>query len=449
MTGATQRKVMIVGLDCAPPALVFDRLRRRLPTLDGLRRRGAWGPLRSVAPPITVPAWACMTSGRDPGELGLYGFRNRVPGTHTLRVADGRAVEAPRIWDLASAVGKSVCVLYVPLTSPAREVNGVMLGGFLSETDYAWPPELGPALEARFGPHRPDVSEYRTHDARRLLDGLYDTSRHRFEVARALYRERDPDLFMMVEMGPDRLHHALWRHLDPSDPGHDPADPLVREAADYYAFLDAEVGALLRLADEDTAVLVVSDHGARRMEGAVRINEWLRRRGWLVPDADGGIDHARTRAWSTGGYYARIFFNVAGRDPDGVVPEAALEAEIARLVEALAELPVPVAAHRPSALYRACRGSPPDLLLFFGDLAYRAVGGFGGALTDAPLLTEEDDRGPDGCNHDWEGVFLARGLGRRGRLEGLSLHDVGPTALGLLGLEAPPDWLGRDLTRSG
>ena len=109
---------MVIGLDCAPPALVFDRLEAALPNLTKLRRRGAWGPLRSVAPPITVPAWACMVSGRDPGELGLYGFRNRVPGTYDLSVADGDAVQVPRVWDLAGEAGKRVAVCYVPMTSP-------------------------------------------------------------------------------------------------------------------------------------------------------------------------------------------------------------------------------------------------------------------------------------------------------------------------------------------
>ena len=79
-------RVIVIGLDCAPPALVFDRWREHLPSIARLMDRGSWGPLRSTIPPITVPAWTCMVSGRDPGELGLYGFRNRVAGSYDLRV---------------------------------------------------------------------------------------------------------------------------------------------------------------------------------------------------------------------------------------------------------------------------------------------------------------------------------------------------------------------------
>ena len=74
MTG----KVAVIGLDCAEPHLVFERWREELPNLSRLMEPGTWGPLRSVDPPITVPAWSCMMSGRDPGELGIYGFRNRT-----------------------------------------------------------------------------------------------------------------------------------------------------------------------------------------------------------------------------------------------------------------------------------------------------------------------------------------------------------------------------------
>ena len=51
---------------------------------------------------------------------------------------------------------------------------------------------------------------------------------------------------------------------------------------DYYKRLDEKIGRLLRFADEDTAVLVVSDHGAKQIDGGICVNEWLRREGYLV-----------------------------------------------------------------------------------------------------------------------------------------------------------------------
>jgi predicted AlkP superfamily phosphohydrolase/phosphomutase len=51
-------KVLVIGLDSAPPELVFDEFGPLLPNLSRLRAEGVGGPLRTIEPPITVPAWA-------------------------------------------------------------------------------------------------------------------------------------------------------------------------------------------------------------------------------------------------------------------------------------------------------------------------------------------------------------------------------------------------------
>ena len=91
--GRVSGRVAVIGLDCAEPRLVFDRWREELPNLSRLMSAGTWGPLASVDPPITVPAWSCMMTGRDPGELGIYGFRNRSAYDYrSMSVADSSAV---------------------------------------------------------------------------------------------------------------------------------------------------------------------------------------------------------------------------------------------------------------------------------------------------------------------------------------------------------------------
>ena len=71
-------------------------------------------------------------------------------------------------------------------------------------------------------------------------------------------------------------------------------------------------------------------------------------------------------------------------------------------------------------------------MVYLGDLAYRALGTVG----HPDVVVANNDTGPDGCNHDWNGIFLGAGPGLepRGRIEGASLYDIAPTALGCLGL---------------
>ena len=54
------KKVFVIGLDCADPELIFDRWREDLPNLSRLMGGGLYGPLTSSHPPITVPAWSSM-----------------------------------------------------------------------------------------------------------------------------------------------------------------------------------------------------------------------------------------------------------------------------------------------------------------------------------------------------------------------------------------------------
>jgi predicted AlkP superfamily phosphohydrolase/phosphomutase len=443
-------RVLVIGLDCAPPALVFDRFARVMPNVTELRRGGAWGPLRSTMPPITVPAWTCMLSGRDPGELGLYGFRKRARGSYALELADARDVHVPRVWDVLGAAGKRVLVLYVPPTSPPSVVNGSLVSCFLGREGQGctFPPELAASI-ARFGPHAPDVGEVRDPDV--LLEELYTTAQQHFDVGRALWDEERPDFAIMVEMGTDRLHHALWTHLDPSHPAHDPSHRLVREARDYYAFLDAQIGAWIDDAREAT-VMIVSDHGARRMTGAVCLNEWLRREGWLVlheeppspvPLTAEMVDWSRTKAWAEGGYYARVFVNAVDREPHGIVRD--VEGETIALRDAIHAGFPGSSASRPRDLYRDVRGIAPELLVVFDDLARRALSIVGGGI-DRPI---DDTRAGDGANHDWDGVFVAKGPGiSRGERVGLSIYDVGPTILAAMGVAIPDGWLGRDRART-
>ena len=454
----------MIGLDCAEPDLVFDRFADELPNLRSLMERGTWGPLRTVDPPITVPAWSCMTSGLDPGELGIYGFRNRTDhGYRSLAVADARAVTAPRVWERLGDAGQRVIVVGVPQTSPPPVVNGDLVSCFLTSdtrTDpYTHPPELRTEVEGLVGRYQVDVENFRSDDRDRILAEVYEMTAQRFRVSGHLLDTRPWDFFMMVEIGLDRMHHAFWRFLDPTHPRYEP-DSRYRDAIrNYYAYLDEEIGELLERFDEDTTVLVVSDHGARPMHGAICVNEWLVREGYLVlneeppsgqltPFSALNVDWSRTKAWGEGGYYCRLCLNVRGREPEGAVDPDEFEALRDELAHGLEQLPGPdgnpigTRAYRPAELWRQQRGIPPDLIVYFGDLGWRSVGSLG----HGRHWTLENDTGPDDANHDRDGIcILAAPGGSPVRRDDLAIYDIAPTILSAAGLSPDPELRGRAL----
>jgi len=455
------RKVLVIGLDCAEPSLVFDRWRGELPNLNRLMSGGVYGDLESCIPAITVPAWSVMMSSRDPGQLGIYGFRNRADYSYDkMTIATGSAVKADRVWDILSRAGKQVVVVGVPGTYPPRPVNGAMVGCFLTpnttKTQYTYPPELKDQIAAWVGEYQVDVPQFRTEDKDFLLKQIYDMTDQHFVVVKKLLQEKPWDFFMFVEMGVDRIHHGMWKYTDPAHPKYEPGNKWQDSIRDYYKQLDRYIGEVLSLVPQETVVLVVSDHGAKTMHGGIAVNEWLIRNGWLVLKSESPktltpfekveVDWSRTRAWGSGGYYGRVFLNVQGREPQGIIPQADYGRVRDELARALESIPAPngrsigTVAFKPEEIYREVKGIPPDLVVYFGNLDWRAVGSLG--LGD--VYTFENDTGPDDANHAQQGMYILYDPAHAAGGKRLAAHimDMAPTVLDLMGLPVPRDMNG-------
>lgn len=460
-------KILVIGLDCAAPEILLGD--DSLTTLRRLMEVGCYGRLESVVPPITVPAWMCMATSRDPGSLGVYGFRNRVDHSYHdgLQIANARSFRsAVTIWDQIAMRGGQSVLLGVPPSFPPPRVNGIAVGCFLTPdpaTDvYTHPTGVKDEIHDLVGDYPVDVKDFRTDDKDRLKAEIYEMTRKHFRVARYYLEYADWDYFQLVEIGLDRIQHGFWKHHDPNHVLHDPSSPYRTVVRDYYRHLDHEIGRLLELLDDETIVLVVSDHGARPLDGGFCVNEWLIREGYLALDGypDGPtpldelpVDWSRTTAWSTGGYYGRILLNVEGREPEGVIPASdvpRVRAELRERLEAATDAdgrPLGTRVFEPEEVYAAVKGIPPDLIVYFGDLAWRAVGSVG----HNAVHVQENDTGPDDCNHAQHGAFIlaAPGAPLTGGVEGLHLLDIAPMLLQLGGYDVPDSMQGRPLVAAG
>jgi ATP sulfurylase len=457
---ARSPKVLVIGLDCATPQLVFDAWREKLPNLRRLMETGTYGELESTIPPITVPAWASMVTSKDPGRLGFYGFRNRADYSYDrMRIANSRAITEDTVWDILSRAGKKTILVGVPQTYPVKPTNGYIVTSFLTpsiKSQYTYPDDLRNEIEALVGEYMLDVDNFRTEAKDDLLLQIYEMTDKRFRVVKYLLEEKEWDFAMLVEMGVDRVHHAFWKFFDSQHPKYEPGSPYENAIEDYYQYLDGRIGEILEVAGDDTVVVVVSDHGARHMEGGICINEWLRQEGYLslkeeptgiVPLEKVEIDWDRTTAWGAGGYYGRLFMNVRGREPQGVIPARDYEQVRGEIASKLSQIcdeagtNIGTVAYKPQDIYAECRNVAPDLLVYFGNLAWRSVGSLG----HGRIHTRENDIGPDDANHAQRGIFILHDPHYRGegRVEGLHLMDVAPTVLDIVGLPIPPDMQGK------
>jgi predicted AlkP superfamily phosphohydrolase/phosphomutase len=457
-------RVVVIGLDCATPQLLFHDLADEVPNIRKLASNGMQADLASITPPITVPAWACAMTGTTPGQLGIYGFRNRKDTTYEgLSIATADAVREPAVWDVLGAAGKRSALIGVPPSfPPPTSFPGWRVGCFLtppSATSWAYPKELETEIVAELGEGNDyifDIPDFRKAGFDVVLDQVFRMTERRIAVARRMIREKPWDFFMYCEIALDRLHHVFWQFYDRRHPLYEPGSRYETAFQEYYRFLDQQLGTLLELVPEDAVTIVMSDHGARPMMGGLCFNDWLIQEGYLsltetpdgpIPIRHASIDWGRTVAWGDGGYYGRCFLNVRGREPQGVVEPARYEEVRDELIAKLEAAPGPDGAPlgtkvlKPQDVYPSVRGVAPDLIVYFGDLAWRSVGSVG----NPSLYTYENDTGPDGANHDRTGVFAMAGLSGQpmGIVDERSLIDVGPSILSIYGLDAPASAVGR------
>ena len=259
---------------------------------------------------------------------------------------------------------------------------------------------------------------------------------------------------------PDRLQHMFFRHLDPTHPANRGRDTKHRDVIrKLYVEMDALVGRTLAAAGEDTAVLVMSDHGFKPFRRGVELNRWLLEAGFLAVrgetpsgcDLLGDVDWSRTRAYAVG--FGGIYLNLAGREAQGAVrPGAEAEAikrEIRDRLRALVDDAEGVHPVREVYDAREVYSGPyvddaPDLVVGFRPghrVGWASVtGGIGERVF-------EDNTRPWSGDHNFNPpdvpgmLFASLPLGAASP----SIVDIGPTVLDLLGVPVPAWCDGRSL----
>jgi predicted AlkP superfamily phosphohydrolase/phosphomutase len=324
---------------------------------------------------------------------------------------------------------------------------------------YTHPADLKQEVERVTDGYILDVEGFRSDNKDNTLSQIYQMTEKRFMLARHLMKKQPWDFFMFHEIAVDRLQHGFWKYFDPAHPKHEPGHKYENAIFDYYKFLDGQIGSVLDLVDENTIVYVLSDHGAKAMKGGLCINEWLIKNGYLAvksaptaqtPLKPDMVDWSRTVAWGAGGYYGRVFLNVRGREPNGVVAPEDYENvrdELKRKIEAIPDHegnPLKTVAYRPEDVYKEQRNIAPDLIVYFDDLAWRSVGSIG----HGTLHIFENDTGPDDANHADKGIFVrwdSDHINGSTKLDGLGIMDIAPTILNDFGIEAGAGMRGRVL----
>jgi predicted AlkP superfamily phosphohydrolase/phosphomutase len=248
--------------------------------------------------------------------------------------------------------------------------------------------------------------------------------------------------------------HMFWRAIDPQSPSYD-LELAARHGKvleDYYREMDGILGEALRVADENTTLLVVSDHGFAPFRRSFNLNAWLVENGYLVlrPGAPAqgrdifrDADWSRTRAYGLG--LNGLYLNLRGREKNGIVkpgPDSeALQKEIKdRLLavrDPLDQQQVITRVDRAAEAYSGPDVSEaPDLIVGY-NRGFRV--GWDSVLGGISTVVMEDNTQPWSGDHCMDytkvpGVVLSN---RKIRAEHPALTDIAPTILAEFGIARP------------
>jgi predicted AlkP superfamily phosphohydrolase/phosphomutase len=464
-------KIIVLGLDGFNPELV-KLWADDLPHLMKIQSEGIWGQLQSTIPPITPPAWTCAQTGVNPGQFGFWDFtyRNDFSYSQPELVNAGMIKPSPLYKFLSYKRAKKVAIINVPVSWPPPEIpGGYAITDFTTpglEQGYTWPDSLKIEVADLVGEYLLDAStsdtNYRMMDKDLVLERIYKMDEQRFKLLKHFIKSKKCDYIFCVTMGTNRLSHLFYHFFDRTHKRYESNERYKDILKNHYKFIDTQIGEVWTLLDSDTAFFIHSDHSIQKLDGRINLNEWLIDQGYMVLKEypkdltkmeDLNIDWSKTKAWATG-YTGQIYLNMQGRETNGIVPLFEYESLLNELGEKIIKITDENGNLLKTQIFKRddIHHGPlaklgPDLFIFFNEGRWNSNEwvGFG----KGNIYSYDTPLGPDfGSNGLW-GYFCAAGPGvpAEGEKQGVTLLDVAPTVLSIMGEKVPDVMEGRSLVR--
>ena len=251
-------KLFTMGLDGASFELINQFIEEGvLNNFSKLTKLGLYYPLNSTVPPHTAPGWVSSLTGVNPGKHGIYQFWDTQAPNYVGKFMGSNDIEIPFIWKLLNERDYTTGMINIPMTHPPKEVNGYLLTWPLSNTlQYCYPADLIKEIAQHQGHYVSDLVTMYKGDINYINEAL-DITRKRLQTIKFLIKNKPVDFLMAVFTEIDRVSHFYWHFMDNKD-----CDIFLRNAIrDIYIETDRVLGEILELLDEETILMVYSDHG--------------------------------------------------------------------------------------------------------------------------------------------------------------------------------------------
>lgn len=490
-------KVFSIGLDGGTFDLMDPWLDEgHLPNIQRLIERGTRASLRSVILPFTPQAWGSFMTGMNPGNHGVFGFKEKEEGRYSFQFVNNKSIRSRTLWKYLSDHGKKAILVNIPMTYPPESIEGIIVGGMDSpgvDSDFTYPSDIKSeilALEEDYVIHLHVGAGYLDSDKKRrnAVGALLHMVASREKVILHFMDKYPWDFFAVNFSAIDQVQHHFWKYLE----GDNEFQEIILKV---YKRVDEAVGRICEKVSPRTTVYMMSDHGAGPASPyVIFIDEWLKEQGLLqfrkafsvrglamrmvksaltafsqklsseIKDhlmrwfpgmrvkSQGYVrralmDWQNTRAYS-GEHPSTLRINLKGRDAQGVVEPRDYEGLRRELIERLESLRDPQTGeiliervYTKEDLYHGdFLKAAPDLIIHPKDFAHQIKGGpFSNPHYRQVISTKDPKEFFVNGVHRLNGIFAAAGPGiRKGHcVDSLEIIDLFPTMLYSLGMAVP------------
>jgi predicted AlkP superfamily phosphohydrolase/phosphomutase len=342
-------KLIVIGLDGASYRLIEQLCSEGImPTFSKLLNEGLFYPLKSTTPPHTAPGWVSSLTGVNPGTHGIYQFWDTQSPSYVGRFMGSNDVGVPFVWEILNENRYSTGLINIPMTHPPKEVTGYILTWPLSNTlRYCYPTGLIKEIATNQGHYASDLVTMFNGDINYINEAL-EITKKRFQTIKYLIQNKPVDFFMNVFTEIDRVSHFYWHYMANGD-----SNLGLRDAIrNIYVETDQILGEILELLEEETTLMIYSDHGFEKGTMDFYVQTYLKKVGLLhiKQESDGyvlkdnwfeyvhnnqtyTVDWSKTIAYmaSPGSYGINI--NLKGRQEKGVVELSDYEEACRKVIE--------------------------------------------------------------------------------------------------------------------
>lgn len=284
-------KVLIIGWDSADWKIINPLMDSgQMPALQSLVENGVCGNIATLDPPLSPMLWTSIATGMRPHKHGILGFLEPDSSGKELRQTHITSRKVKAVWNILQQNGlKSNVIGWWP-SHPAEPISGTMISNFYQTANFAESPDewelkegcvhpksmhdtfanlrVHPAelTEAHILPFIPDAAKIDQQKDKSLLQltkNLAESASIHNAFTYLLEQDKDWDFMGVYYEAPDLISHGFMKYHPPK------MDHIPQEKFDIYKdvingiyrFHDMMLDRTLEMIDEDTTVLLVSDHG--------------------------------------------------------------------------------------------------------------------------------------------------------------------------------------------